>query len=161
MDTVPSLDDWEVRDLVQETYTQACAKQDQYDPERALEVTWLGGIARNVARAYQRDKKRGPELEFYSAGAEPGEYDSFRQYYDLPLREEDDLPAHDDSPEDVFSAIEQVEKALESLSPHQFLVGRMLLVDGNSPEEVADSLGITRRAVDLTAMRIRQKLSGG
>jgi RNA polymerase sigma-70 factor, ECF subfamily len=45
-------------DVVAETFLIAHAQRDRYDPGRASMLTWLYGIATNVARRHRRDEAR-------------------------------------------------------------------------------------------------------
>lgn len=55
-------------DVVAETFLIAYARRDRYDPARASLLTWLYGIATNVARRHRRDESR--QLSGYARAAE-------------------------------------------------------------------------------------------
>ena len=54
-------------DIVAETFLIAHAQRDRYDPARASALTWLYGIATNVARRHRRTELR--VLRTYARGA--------------------------------------------------------------------------------------------
>ena len=100
-------------DIVQETWLTAVRRLGGFDPERASFVTWLRGIAGNLARNHFRKEKRRPTR---------------------PLT---DMPAPGDSTVQCREQAERIAEALAGLPKHYEAVLRAKYLDQESVADIA------------------------
>ncbi|WP_427970045.1 RNA polymerase sigma factor [Altererythrobacter sp.] len=136
--------DEEALDLTQECFVSAFAALKRYDPARPFR-RWLLAIAVNKCRDWGR--KRAVRRFFTFA---------------RPLDEASSIADPAFNPEEALAAemgVEQIRAALARLPAS--LSGPLLLcsIEGMSQEEVAEVLGISRKAVETRIYRARKRLS--
>ncbi|WP_144633767.1 sigma-70 family RNA polymerase sigma factor [Bordetella genomosp. 13] len=131
------LDPAEAEDVVQEILIAIHTRRDQWHAERPL-MPWLDAIARykiiDAARRLRKDA-RG-RVDFDDA-----------QWSALPASGQHDPAMHVD-----------VERMLSELPPAQQSVARAIGVDGASPSEAADRLGMKEGAVRVAFHRALKRL---
>lgn len=120
-------------DIAQETWLIAVRRLVKFDPGRASFLTWLRGIAGNLARNHFRKEKRRPvqplgDIDVPSAGGE--------------CRDE----------------AESIAGALSGLPEHYELVLRSKYLDQNSVAAIAAERGESVKAVESLLTRARQAL---
>ena len=130
----------DAEDVVQNTFVAAFQHLKDFDPQRASLPTWLQRIAYHEALYHLRKRKRQVML---------------------PLDISDDVP--DELPEDTTA--QQLDEAIQQLSPEDQMLLQLFYFDGRSLKEIAY---ITNQADEATArevsrlssqlFRIRQRL---
>jgi RNA polymerase sigma-70 factor (ECF subfamily) len=123
-------------EIAQETWLTAVRRLREFDPQRACFVTWLRGIAGNVARNHFRKEKRRPTQPLANA--------------DLPAKESDDGERRDQA--------ERIAQALAGLPTHYEAVLRAKYLDGESVANIAAARNETVKAVESLLTRARQAL---
>ena len=119
-------------EIVQETWLNAVRRLRAFDPERASFLTWLRGIAANLARNHFRKEKRRPVVPL--AGFEPA------------------APAPD------RALAEQVAAALAALPEHYEAVLRAKYLEQESVADIAAARNETVKGVESLLTRARQAL---
>jgi RNA polymerase sigma-70 factor (ECF subfamily) len=133
-------------DLVQEIFLKVFEKLDQYRGEVPLNH-WVSRIAVNRCLNAIRSQRSRPEWrmadlsEEQQAVLEPGS-----------VALEQPHPAH------TIGSRELVDKLLESLSPEDSVIMRMLEIEDLSIAEVQQATGWSARYIRVRAFRARQKL---
>jgi len=133
-------------DLVQEIFLKVFEKLDQYKGEVPLNH-WVSRIAVNRCLNAIRSQKSRPEWrmadlpEEQQAVLEPGS-----------VGVEQAHPAH------AIGSRELVERILETLSPEDSVIMRMLEIEDLSVAEVERATGRSARYIRVRAFRARQKL---
>jgi len=133
-------------DLVQEIFLKVFEKLDQYRGEVPLNH-WVSRIAVNRCLNAIRSQRSRPEWrmadlsEEQRAVLEPGS-----------VALEQPHPAH------TIGSRELVDKLLESLSPEDSVIMRMLEIEDLSIAEVQQATGWSARYIRVRAFRARQKL---
>ncbi len=119
-------------EIVQETWLTAVRRLGEFDPDRASFVTWLRGIAGNLARNhFRKEKHRATE----------------------PLG---DLPARDDR--ERREQAERIAQALAALPAHYEAVLRAKYLDQESVADIAAAQGESIKAIESLLTRARQAL---
>ena len=119
-------------EIVQETWLIAVRRLGKFDPERASFVTWLRGIAGNLAKNHFRKEKRRPMQ---------------------PLGDID-VPSPDNNREEA----ESIARALGGLPEHYEMVLRAKYLDQQSVAQIAAQRGESVKAVESLLTRARQAL---
>jgi len=120
-------------DIAQETWLTAVRKLGDLDPDRASFLTWLRGIAANIARNHFRKERRTRPLGKMDIAAPAGDWER---------REE----------------AESIAQALAELPPHYEAVLRAKYLDGESVAAIANARGETIKGVESLLTRARQAL---
>jgi RNA polymerase sigma-70 factor (ECF subfamily) len=121
-------------EIVQETWLHAVRCLGEFDPDRAGFLTWLRGIAGNLARNHFRKEKR-------------------RQAQSLSHT---DPPAHEDS--ERREQAERIAQALAGLPKHYEAVLRAKYLDDESVADIAAARNESVKAVESLLTRARQAL---
>jgi RNA polymerase sigma factor (sigma-70 family) len=129
-------------DVVAETFMIAFAGSHRYEPDRASPLTWLYGIATNVARRHRRTESR--LLATYSRAASG----------DIAAEFADDATAR----ADAVRARRRIARALARLPRRQRDVLLLFAVAELEYAEIAAALGIPVGSVQSSLHRARTKL---
>lgn len=134
------------RDLAQEVFRRLFRNLHRYRPEQPLEH-WLSRITLNVCRNAQRTRVRKPEL----------------RWSDLSEGEQAVLELTMETPEAVTDehrdvARELLQRALETLSPADQQVIRMLHLEEKEVAQIAAATGWSATGVRVRAFRARLRL---
>jgi RNA polymerase sigma-70 factor (ECF subfamily) len=129
-------------DVVAETFSIAFSRRHRFDPHRGSALTWLYGIATNVARRHRRTELH--VYRMYARGSVPEAYDSF----------DDRAAARADA--DVLSR--RVAAAVADLPSRQRDVLLLFAVAELDYAEVAEALSIPLGSVQSSLHRARTKL---
>lgn len=130
----------DAQDVVADTYLVAWRRLDELRKARELQA-WLYGVAYKMLGNQRRGEKRRQRLTEKAAGDPP------EQRTDDPLKL-------------VMSGeeLEQVEKAMATLSPRDQEVLRLAAWEGLSHREIGVALGVSRPLVRKVLYRARQRL---
>jgi RNA polymerase sigma factor (sigma-70 family) len=136
----------EEADLVQDVFLKMFAKLDSFDG-RVPFAHWLSRVTLHTCFDALRAERRRPEL----------------RWSDLSLQEADVLSAtladqRALPPGSSLAARELLYKLLESLSPQDRLVLKMLVIDEKTVAEIARLTGWSRPVVKIRVFRARLKL---
>jgi RNA polymerase sigma-70 factor (ECF subfamily) len=135
----------DLADVVAETFARLLDAADRYDPERGEPVSFVLGIAANVARDLHRRQARHGSLVLRLAGRD--------------MLDADDIERADaaiDAARAARAALEAV--AAAPASEREML---RLVAEGHSPGEAADRLGISPAAGWARLSRARRRLRLG
>ncbi|MFW5845496.1 MAG: RNA polymerase sigma factor [Planctomycetota bacterium] len=129
-----------IEDLVQETFLQAFASLERYEPEQSFSP-WIKQIARNQVREHLRRNQR--------------EHEHRERLQDLFLRLEEERSAEAGADEEWLAALQECRQELPARS-------RSMLDDyyrrGLSCSEIARLMRCTPAAVQKALSRVRQAL---
>src|SRR5579863_3729844 len=117
-------------EIVQETWLIAVRRLSEFDPERASFVTWLRGIAGNLARNHFRKEKRRPTQALTNI--------------DVPA------PVRDNREQ-----AERIAEALAGLPEHYEAVLRAKYLDQESVADIATGRGESVKGVESLLTRAR------
>lgn len=123
-------------EIVQETWLTAVRRLDGFDPERASFLSWLRGIAANLARNHFRKEKRRPVQPLADA--------------DVPMPTSRDVEQRDQA--------ERIALALARLPEHYEAVLRAKYLDQACLADIAAARGESPKAVESLLARARQAL---
>jgi RNA polymerase sigma-70 factor, ECF subfamily len=138
-------DEETARDLVQETFVRLYFGIRQFKP-RAKFATWLYSIAMNLCRDHARSKHR--RQTYATESLDAGDV-----HREVPS--EDRGPAANVESREGLAALE---KAIHEL-PHDLRVALLLFtIEGRSPQECAELLGVSAKAVETRVYRARKRL---
>jgi len=128
-------------DLAQETFLRTFRGLGTYDPRRGAFVSWLGAIARNVAR--RRWRRR----------AQPDSFD--------PDLAEDMFPAEANPAEtpEAREEIEAVRDCVAALPAELERVVRLRYVDGRTTRGIAEATGLPESTVRLRLAEAAERLA--
>jgi RNA polymerase sigma factor (sigma-70 family) len=129
-------------DVVAETFLIAHAGSHRYDPDRASPLTWLYGIATNVARRYRRTEAR-----LLAASARAATVDLVGEFADDAMARAD-----------ARSARRRIARALARLPRRQRDVLLLFAVAELEYAEIAAALDIPIGSVQSSLHRARAKL---
>lgn len=136
-------DSHRVEDLAQETFLKAWRARAAFD-HRAPFEHWISRIAVRVALDHlRREKRRRNDIALPELGEDALDW--------LRSTDENREPAARD-------AAELLHCALRELSPSDRVVITLQELEGRSVREIADTMGISRVAVRVRALRARLKL---
>jgi RNA polymerase sigma-70 factor (ECF subfamily) len=121
-------------EIVQETWLIAVRHVRRFDPERASFISWLRGIAGNLARNHFRKEKRRPTVALEAA--------------ELPARR--DMERREQA--------ESIAQALAELPAHYEAVLRAKYLDQESVADIAAVRGESVKVVESLLTRARQAL---
>jgi RNA polymerase sigma-70 factor (ECF subfamily) len=135
-------------DVVAETFLIAYAQRDRFDPARASLLTWLYGIATNVARRHRRAESR--RLSTYARAAEA--------LVEAGARAEEGLADRAADRADARLARGRMARALARLPSRQREVILLYAVAELEYAEIAAALDIPIGTVQSALHRARTKL---
>ena len=121
-------------EIVQETWLIAVRRLSAFDPDRASWLTWLRGIAGNLARNHFRKEKRRPVATLMKT----------------------DVPASDAVSSERRDQAERIAEALAALPKHYETVLRAKYLDQESVADIAAAQGESVKAVESLLTRARQ-----
>lgn len=133
-------------DLAQEIFMKIFAKLDDYRGTAPFEH-WVSRVALNTCLNQLRSEKVRPEWRFADLGEEHAAI-----LEALPSTNEELHPL------DASSSCEIVEHLLESLSPQDRMIMRMLELDDLSVDEISRRTGWSNALIRVRAFRARLKL---
>lgn len=133
----------EVGDLVAGVWLEVIASADRFDPRRGRAVPWILGIAANLSASETRRRAREQEAGIRLAGRR--------------ILDEDDEARLDEQIQ-AATVGEELRAALGQLVPAERAVVELIVLDGLSPTETAEALGIRAAAVRMRLSRARRKL---
>ncbi|MEW5801149.1 MAG: RNA polymerase sigma factor [bacterium] len=145
-------DEGESQDLVQETFLRVYQNKSQYNPHYPFR-TWIYSIASHLAINVLNSARRRRIISFFwnSSSHDGGQK--------APLEEEvQDLRKN---PEEEFShrqACENMQKAMNKLSPRQKIALTLNKMEGASYKEIARIMDINLAAVESLIFRAKQKI---
>lgn len=138
----------DAEDVLQETFLSAFKAIDRFE-ERSSLSTWLYRIANNAA--LMRLRRKEPDQVSIDEPIERDDGDLMpRQFFDFCCLPEEDLMRDE--------AREEMQRAIEELSPTLRGVFVMRDIEGLSTQETADALNLSVSAVKSRLMRARLKL---
>jgi len=123
-------------DIAQETWLTAVRRLQEFDPERAGFVTWLRGIAANLAKNHFRKEKHRPVQALANI----------------------DVPARKDGDGGRREQAERIAQALSDLPPHYEAVLRAKYLDQQTVADIAAACNQSVKAVESLLTRARQAL---
>lgn len=135
----------EVRDLVAAVWLEVIASADSFDPSRGRAVPWLLGVASNVTASDARRRAREREATDRLAGRIVLDNDDY-------ARLEGEIDAAAIAPE--------VRAALARLPVGERAVMELVALDGLTPAQAADVLGLRPAAARMRLARARRKMRG-
>lgn len=127
-------------EVVQETFTRALERIEQFDPDRGELRTWLAWLARNAIRRANQERRRfqGTEARELALVASPAAL----------ARGPDDF--------DDLDALALVEPVLARLPDHYRLVLERKYLLGEPVRAIAESSATTEKAVESLLARARE-----
>jgi RNA polymerase sigma-70 factor (ECF subfamily) len=133
----------DVVDLVGAVWLEVVASLDRYDPHRGDALPWILGIAANLCAVERRRQAREREVVRRLGGRLPPGDDDFE-------RLEGAIDAHAVAP--------ALRRGLGELPPAERAVAELVILDGLTPTEAAEALGVRSAAVRMRLARARRKL---
>ncbi|GIG03132.1 RNA polymerase sigma factor [Catellatospora citrea] len=133
----------DVADFVASVFLQVLKSAGSFDARRGKAVSWLFGVAGNVAAGMYQDKARQEDVE--------------RRVSGRALLDSDDYQAVEQRI-DAAAEVRRVYAAIRRLSDADRRVLELSGVDGLSVAQVASALGISQIAVRVRLVRARQRL---
>jgi RNA polymerase sigma-70 factor, ECF subfamily len=134
-------------DVVQETFTLALTRRDDYDPARGSPGSWLAVLSRNVIRDHLRANRRSDELQSTWERIDATLAQTFAAMAERPL------------PGEVLERAETrdlVHMAVANLPDQYRTALRRKYVDGESLETLSRELGISIDATKSLLARARR-----
>jgi RNA polymerase sigma factor (sigma-70 family) len=133
----------DVVDLVAAVWLEVVASLDRYEPHRGDALPWILGIAANLCAVERRRQAREREIVRRLSGRGSVNDDDFE-------RLERAIDAHSVAP--------ALRQGLRDLPPAERAVAELVLLDGLTPAEAAEALGVRAAAVRMRLARSRKKL---
>ena len=133
----------DVVDLVAAVWLEVVASLDRYEPHRGDALPWILGIAANLCAVERRRRAREHEALRRLGGRRTLEADDFE-------RLEGEI--------DAAGAAPALRQRLGELPPSERAVAELVFLDGLTPAEAAEALGIRSAAARMRLARARKKL---
>lgn len=133
----------DVVDLVAAVWLEVVASLDRYEPERGDALPWILGIAAKLCAVERRRRAR--------------EHEVFRRLGGRRAFEEDDYERLE-SEIDAAGVAPALRQGLRELPPSERAVAELVFLDGLTPAEAAEALGVRSPAVRMRLARARRKL---
>ena len=133
----------DVVDLVAAVWLEVVASLDRYEPSRGDALPWILGIAANLCAVERRRRNR--------------EHEVFRRLGGRRALEEDDYERLEGEI-DAAGVAPVLRQGLRELPPSERAVAELVFLDGLTPSEAAEALGIRSPAVRMRLARARRKL---
>lgn len=133
----------DVVDLVAAVWLEVVASLDRYEPHRGDALPWILGIAANLCAVDRRRRAREREVVRRLGGRRALDDDDFE-------RLESAIDAHAVAP--------ALRRGLRELPPAERGVAELVLLEGLTPTQAAEALGIRAAALRMRLARARRKL---
>jgi RNA polymerase sigma factor (sigma-70 family) len=133
----------DVVDLVAAVWLEVVASLDRYEPHRGDALPWILGIAANLCAVDRRRRAREREVVRRLGGRRALDDDDFE-------RLERAIDAHAVAP--------ALRRGLRELPPAERGVAELVLLEGLTPAQAAEALGIRAAALRMRLARARRKL---
>jgi RNA polymerase sigma factor (sigma-70 family) len=133
----------DVVDLVAAVWLEVVASLDRYEPHRGDALPWILGIAANLCAVERRRRAREHEVLRRLGGRRTLHEDDYE-------RLEGEI--------DAVTVAPALRRGLRELPPSERAVAELVLLDGVTPSEAAEALGIRPAAVRMRLARARRKL---
>ncbi|MEU5638656.1 RNA polymerase sigma factor [Streptomyces milbemycinicus] len=133
-------------DLTADVFVAALEAADRYDPKRGAPAAWLYGIARNVLAAHYRGSAREQRVMARLNGRR--------------LLDEEDIAALEERIDAERAARELVERHRALSEPLREVLD-LVAVDGLTPREAAQALGLNQATVRVRLHRAKRALRAG
>lgn len=133
----------DVVDLVAAVWLEVVASLDRYEPHRGDALPWILGIAANLCAVDRRRRAREREVVRRLGGRRALDDDDFE-------RLESAIDAHAVAP--------ALRRGLRELPPAERGVAELVLLEGLTPAQAAEALGIRAAALRMRLARARRKL---
>jgi RNA polymerase sigma-70 factor, ECF subfamily len=133
----------DVVDLVAAVWLEVVASLDRYEPHRGDALPWILGIAANLCAVERRRRAREHEVVRRLEGRRGLDEDDYERLEGVI---------------DAAGAAPAVRQGLKELPPTERAVAELVFLDGLTPSEAADALGIRSPAVRMRLARARKKL---
>jgi RNA polymerase sigma factor (sigma-70 family) len=133
----------DVVDLVAAVWLEVVASLDRYEPHRGDALPWILGIAANLCAVHRRRRAREREVVRRLGGRRALDDDDFE-------RLESAIDAHAVAP--------ALRRGLRELPPAERGVAELVLLEGLTPAQAAEALGIRAAALRMRLARARRKL---
>jgi RNA polymerase sigma factor (sigma-70 family) len=133
----------DVVDLVAAVWLEVVASLDRYEPHRGDALPWILGIAANLCAVERRRRAREHEVVRRLGGRRALDEDDYERLEDVI---------------DAAGVAPALRQGLRELPPSERAVGELVFLDGLTPSEAADALGIGSPAVRMRLARARKKL---
>jgi RNA polymerase sigma factor (sigma-70 family) len=133
----------EVVDLVAAVWLEVVASLDRDEPPRGDALPWILGIAANLCAVERRRRAREHEVVRRLGGRRSLDDDDYERLV---------------SAIDADSVAPALRRGLRELPPSERAVAELVLLDGLTPQEAAEALGIRAAAVRMRLARARKKL---
>ncbi|MBK7534429.1 MAG: sigma-70 family RNA polymerase sigma factor [Myxococcales bacterium] len=134
-------------DVVQETFTCALRRRDEYDPARGSIASWLSTLSRNVIRDQLRAHRRGDKLAASWDQIDQSLGQIFAALAEAPLPGE--VLLRHETRDLVHMAIANLPETYRTALTRKY-------IDGDSIEQLAASLGLTPDAAKSLLARARR-----
>lgn len=133
----------DVADFVADVFMEVIRSADGYDPRRGAAISWLYGLAGNVAAGMRRRQARLIDAERRLAGRALLGADDY-------ARVEERI--------DAAAALRQIYEAMQRLPDADRRLLELIAVDELRPAEAAEALGIGAVAARVRLLRARARL---
>ena len=133
----------DVVDLVAAVWLEVVASLDRYEPHRGDALPWILGIAANLCAAERRRSAREQEVVRRLGRRRTLQEDDFERLVEA-IDAERVAPA--------------LRRGLRELPMSERIVAELVLLDGLSPAEASEVLGIRASALRMRLARARKKL---
>jgi RNA polymerase sigma factor (sigma-70 family) len=133
----------DVVDLVAAVWLEVVASLDRYEPHLGDALPWIFGIAANLCAVERRRRAR--------------EHEAVRRLAGRRTLDENDFERLEGAIDAVVVA-PALKQGLRELPPSERAVAELVFLDGLTPSEAADALGIRSPAVRMRLARARRKL---
>jgi RNA polymerase sigma factor (sigma-70 family) len=132
-----------VVDLVAAVWLEVVASLDRFDPRRGKALPWILGIAANLWASERRRRAR--------------EREALRRLAGRRALDEDDY-ARLEREIDAARAAPTLHREIGDLPPAERVTAELVLIEGLTPAQVGDALGIPSSAVRMRLTRARRRL---
>ncbi|MFI6333118.1 RNA polymerase sigma factor [Micromonospora chersina] len=133
----------DVADFVATVFLEVLRSAGGFDPQRGSAVSWLYGLAGNVATGMYRQQARSADAQLRLSGRALLDADDY-------ARVEERI--------DAAATLRHVYRAMQQLGDADRRLLELVAVDGLSAREAADVLKITQAAVRVRLLRARHRL---
>jgi RNA polymerase sigma factor (sigma-70 family) len=133
----------DVVDLVAAVWLEVVASLERYEPSRGDTLPWILGIAANLCAVESRRRAR--------------EHEVIRRLAGRRIVQEDDFERLEEAI-DAVEAAPTIRQGLRDLPPTERAVAELVLLDGLTPAEAAEALGVRSPAARMRLARARRKL---
>lgn len=133
----------DVVDLVAAVWLEVVASLDRYEPHRGDVLPWILGIAANLCAVERRRRAR--------------EQDVVRRLGNRRSLNEDDYERLEGAI-DAAAVVPALRQGLRELPSSERAVAELVFLDGLTPAEAAEALGVRSSAVRMRLARARKKL---